>query len=1496
MWGRCAGPQRRNRGILQLLYQLPQIQRSIYGNKSIPPERLRSRSIRSLFYVSRWDAVSPRQSFALVQRFRYFSLQAESRGYARRKGSEKPSETPFRKLLKEDCATVTVIKSAPVVLEQRGPKAKLSNTQPPKQSPLETLKNHYQKKHKYLGASFKVNFQNSVISFVDDNARCFQVWHSVFTCPVSRTTFPCGKVIDSTTVLPQVPPGGTEGYFYYPKRKEAEQAAAARALDALGVSSPPLCVYDDADPLIPAVLDARPAPALEKKASVAINEKSKAPSSSSATKRANSESSTAGKANVPHQEDKELASTSSVAETKELCDPVVFYNREFQMHISNDNYESELVQRAGVSGWTSVFTCPLSGTQYPSGTVATLEVLSIHGDKDDTRILYRSKRDAELAAGMWAVDVVRYQTMGIRVPRHCQEDPAQIFGHGSPTAEETVAPFLSEGVKSSSTSAKGIKDVKSSIDKSQSDKKMAPAPTSSKNKKLTSSTEQRKDHLSVSMGKVSVDPHKESGKRPSGLLANFLSAIDSSAENGMNGASPFDKIDSADDQRLGGSDNAVHPINESSDKEDGVVSVLPTTFGASPLYQIPTGSSSVISPTELIYVDDEENGVASNLPSTFDASPASPTELTFLDDMEDGAPSTFAASPAGQLFEVSSEIIGRWDDTSSDDENDGVVAVIPSVIGVSPAHRLLAESFKDVKSAGLESGQLRHGAVPKRMDVVLHVAEAWLASNPPSADVSDSPHRLTLPKRDTGKRLFLANTILSALAKVAQATPIGTSTHIEAVAKKILDSLWKSKDSFPDADSYTCFLKCVGGANSVITLEIAEAIVDAMRRGAKHKTNAALLPKPNQGTLNCLIQITAQIGGESGRYPKHIDSDVDFTPDRESFLSILSSCIYSPAMELEYGGFDRAFVEECIERMSQMAAQSGSDSLLPDTAVYNAPLRWTGGPVLWMESRPYARYVNWDNYEQLYATKGKVLRKDLDENHHSVEQARAMEVWLQTMETVSATNSRVSPNVETYEAVIQAWLRTSSREGLDRAQELLRKLLNSYDENDSLRPRLQTFHPVIASLYHAKLVDSASKILSWIEEWEKLSVNSESDFDTRVVEMKLATLLQAQSNLLGGGSNSKLPRDERRAEILTKANGCSEIVDATCQYLERLSALGRLESQPLDVEYFLKAVHAWENVAALGAEIKDPQLTSSAVSGMMHLFERFETAVRSCIRNTNGISLKEKELNAQLVHIVTASHVFFCRLVMQLGLLHETKDRSAIIPMLERMTRVVGECAEIEALCLYPEENSVHSNQPKIGMPKQFASSLARSQPDDLFEYHLQKDKMPNSSRFAFLWQVVKFLDEASTDDAAENLSDILRIIFLVKEICSSRQRSSKMIETTDKILRRLQRQVAVRRDCLVDEVELEQSPVISSKKVEVVSPKKIKPVPISSKVSRSAPPPKISQLAMSLPAKSTPKSMSLKKAKSTSGASTASMSGRTRKASSAKKAASKPMKVNGAL
>lgn len=1097
-------------------------------------------------------------------------------------------------------------------------------------------------------------------------------WHSVFTCPLTGNSYASGTLREGYNALENMM-DEDDSSVRYSKKKESEHAAAARTLDAiqfqtLGIVEPRFCEEDPSGQML-----SQPQRMAQTKVAPTVIALS-----------------------LP-----DLASLTTTLEE--------YYIKVHGLKISADNYATKRVtyklreSRKSYIAWTSNFTCPLSGTQYPSGTLRNEAGVLEDIVPDDDRVFYRKKASSERAASMLALDVIRFQKRGIQEPRFCDEDPS----------------VLSQTIIISSQS---------------------PATSDGSPVIFGSDVNSCQDHI------MNVDVHNSLFDGPVQLLARQVreSAVpackDSITE--IKGGDHFVPGDSFVD------------LAQDDDEDEYVVSYISNSVGKPPSHLLLKA--------------------ASNLSLT---------------------------SASATVVEESSALI---DLTGNDDERDYVVSRIPDFVGRPPSLRLL-EVASSVRRSVASASFVEESASPilmastsaggDRVKAAIDAANAWLTSlsqfSFANSAQNGNPHRLSLPKNDTGVTLLCGKMILAALADANQASPVGYSSGIESIANRVLGELWKTCHAKPDTDTYTFYLRCLEGSNPKSTVAKAENIVDAMLSRAQHKSKENTLPKPNQSTFNALIQISAQVGGTSGRHAKHTDQE--FCPDRESFLSVLSSSIYWPTAELEKGGFDPVFAKECIQRMSELAAETGDVSLQPDTQVYNAPLRWTGGPVLWAESRPYARYLPWDNYEQIFS---KGLRDNVDKSDARVQEAMTMENWLDMMDEGCVSNNRAAPNIETYEAVIQGWLRTATREGLDRAELVAERILQragrETEMSSKIKPRLQTFHPIISAWYHSRDAEGPSRITAWAKRWEETSTFYGLRPDSRIVDMHLTACLTQQSTLLSALRSTGV-NDQLKSGIFAFAVDCSHILKNTCNRFQCDFSKRESGGEPLEVILFVQTVRAWENVAVMAADVGDSETVRRAIFEMKNTFALFESIIQSIVSSetSHGVVPRAQDMSLQLEHVTFSAQQFFCTLLGALTAFGQDPNhtdtgfndlRCRDLMLMEKMTRMIGEFDEIESH--YTKVESDRRIMPAISNHVAYFPFGKRAPAEDHFHYRI-KDAIPFvPSRYSFLWQVINCLEKSSLESLYAG--DIVRLGHLIKDIGSARRNSSTMKEAVDKIFDRV--------------------------------------------------------------------------------------------------------------
>ncbi len=137
--------------------------------------------------------------------------------------------------------------------------------------------------------------------------------------------------------------------------------------------------------------------------------------------------------------------------------------------------------------------------------------------------------------------------------------------------------------------------------------------------------------------------------------------------------------------------------------------------------------------------------------------------------------------------------------------------------------------------------------------------------------------------------------------------------------------------------------------------------------------------------------------------------------------------------------------------MKMYSLQHSEDSLRIDREIYNAPLPWHGDVTLIRES-----------YKRLFQNGFQANNESRSEATSSV---KMVEKWIIKMERISIENGQTAeaPDIRTYEAVIQAWTKTGTEEGLLRAESWASRALEASLSDPFFCPRLATFSLIVSA-------------------------------------------------------------------------------------------------------------------------------------------------------------------------------------------------------------------------------------------------------------------------------------------------------------------------------------------------------------------------------------------------------------------------------------------------
>ena len=649
----------------------------------------------------------------------------------------------------------------------------------------------------------------------------------------------------------------------------------------------------------------------------------------------------------------------------------------------------------------------------------------------------------------------------------------------------------------------------------------------------------------------------------------------------------------------------------------------------------------------------------------------------------------------------------------------------------------------------------------KELAQLVKNASDWIEQELPSKHEEEgSAHRVMLQSTGFSRTLDIANSILKGLAKahcrvIFQEKPRG----VEEVATKIVDHLWTTMSAKPNADTYVAYLACLEGPDPASVAIRAKKILENMKNGAPVGTSNAegqTYPKHTIGVVNAVIQLCAQMGGESGRF----SLDEIENPNRDTFLSVLSCMSHPPAIDGEAGGFDPIFAQECIDEMLAAAEKNPADpSLSPDLQVYNAGLRWSGG-VQSNLTRPYARPLPWDSHAEIFQNGFQVF----DEDSRVVQEAYRMHAWLEEM---SGLGGAITPNVETYEAVIQAYIRTGTQEGVKQAEVLLDSLLESSSYTQTLR--MQTFHPIIAAWAYSGHEEGPAKVNKWISRLEALSEEAGRTIqvDSRVREAPLLAHARRMTTMLENKKDFSFIETE---ELIDTAHGCTVHLKDMCARLQDGST-GNQSNTLLDAQMFVLVLHTWGKLGLHFLKTNEgSDRVALALSKMYETVEEYEELTLSLHKKKS----KDSNTEIQLQHMTGSAHKVYAAFLAIL------KDSIYLRKPTDSAWALDGQLCSIERWVRRIGEFGRKSTSEK---EKEYSDDLLYS---DMYSY-VSAGSLPHGSSEIpsdFLVQIIKYLKDDIPDSLPpQRRGDLIRVLFLTMDLLSSQTDQSSLTSSFKEIV-----------------------------------------------------------------------------------------------------------------
>jgi len=694
------------------------------------------------------------------------------------------------------------------------------------------------------------------------------------------------------------------------------------------------------------------------------------------------------------------------------------------------------------------------------------------------------------------------------------------------------------------------------------------------------------------------------------------------------------------------------------------------------------------------------------------------------------------------------------DDDSSWDSDQFVVEQSPSLNNQSPALNVLSSLTKSSNSGSVLNLEVLGSSIVESEDSrysrLWNEAYLWVESQGRRPKASASLHGIDLPPRQRcSNTLAIAKSLLASLGELnySSFSPLHSS---QGPAFAILNFLWDTKHAKPDTEVYNLYMRCLEATDPVTRAIRAESIVERMK--SRGSLQGHLPPKPDAESFNTLLGIWAQVGGENGRYSK---MEPSFEPTKDSFLAVLSSS--------SYGGddvvFDLEFAKQCVNKMKQEEEQGSKYEV--DIRVMNAPLRWSGG-LLWKKTRPHTRRIKWDNLLAAYSNGFR----QYSESDPLVQNAQNIEQWVNGM-----GEYEVAPDLESFEAMIQAWARTGTREGLEKAESLIEEIADS----PNLSFRIQTFHPILAAWLYVQHSDSPSKILKWIDyiksrDDEALKRSFSGGLpDRRFVCLELASrILQ-----LGQDANSKSVNDFSMEDVHALPRQCSELLERMVEDIKDSSDQDHSKHLHMVIEPFLLTMTAWSR--SIPPKCSNPEVYRATIESMIEVVDSFESVVQeAAARETRQTEMAAEGLSEDLRLLVSHSYaIHSCFVARMRDVALKWQDQqaenqlNALLPFICDLERVVRRMEETHQI---GKTVSAGEDWPHLVYADRYK-----------YDFHLMMDLPSRPDKGADCWSLASLLESIQVKESY--VPDLISLCYLLKKIGPASSRRSNFDEKVNKLL-----------------------------------------------------------------------------------------------------------------
>ena len=634
-------------------------------------------------------------------------------------------------------------------------------------------------------------------------------------------------------------------------------------------------------------------------------------------------------------------------------------------------------------------------------------------------------------------------------------------------------------------------------------------------------------------------------------------------------------------------------------------------------------------------------------------------------------------------------------------------------------------------------------------------------------------------------------------------------TNTELLSKQMLTQMIESSAYMkPNVYSFNAYIKCLRRKTLIETATVAESILNGMLNEDSYEGYP--LPFPNIETYNAVIELWGKVPTNTSQ--KKVDELLSnlklmetrsIKPNRNTFLAALASlsnCVVNDSKSRLKAA------EVLITQMEEHQRKYNDENLLVDTEVYNAPLPLSGGVVRRGTSFSFSPSFStqvWDNY----ASKFEKDLSSIDETDPLVREAMNIEEWVINMERAYREEGKthLAPNIETYESVIQAWVKTGCYKGIRKAESWALRAIDTASFDPSVTPRLHTFHPIIAAWAHCGTEKGPENVEEWISRLNELSKSmSQVKPDGRVHSALILAYRNYQRNLNNSFSSisshsADVQTQEAKNEKLVAnskvlksiAMKCSESLKDILHDLQEQMRKGEVPQIFLNGSSFIFVANAWKDAEQLDRNIgvhnnSNPSQSHQELVRLLTILDNFVDSCRDKTENIEGNenyfthNSSTNECGFQILNLMHYSHLIYSTIIEQLyqdavwdhnlcegqAIVSEIKLGENLI-LIEKMLRRSN-----EYMTYHKPIETAQFKKKEIHFFD--SSNFDELEYIDMFSYEGKKKKDERESSLGALTLYTTILKFCSTFATQKYVGDVVRLVFLImNQIKENRQKQN---------------------------------------------------------------------------------------------------------------------------